>query len=151
IYKDLVITGSEVQEFPALGPRGDVRAFDVHTGRLVWRFHTVPRPGEAGNDTWSGDSWKDRSGANGWSVMSGGPGGGMSLLPIGSPSYDFYGADRKGQGLYGNSLVALDAATGKLLWYYQMVHHDVWDYDVSAPPNLMTVHRDGNDIPAVAQ
>jgi quinoprotein glucose dehydrogenase len=76
---------------------------------------------------------------------------GIIFLPIGSPSYDFYGADRKGQDLFGNSLVALDAATGKLLWYYQMVHHDIWDYDVAAPPNLITVHREGKDIPAVAQ
>ncbi|MGO8817389.1 MAG: PQQ-binding-like beta-propeller repeat protein [Terriglobia bacterium] len=151
IYKDLVITGSEVQEFPSKGPSGDVRAFDVHTGKLVWTFHTVPRPGEVGHDTWEGDSWKDRSGTNVWSIMSVDPERGMVFLPLGSPSYDFYGADRKGLGLFGNSLVALDANTGKLIWYYQMVHHDIWDYDVCSPPNLMTVRRDGEDIPAVAQ
>jgi quinoprotein glucose dehydrogenase len=151
IYKDLVITGSEVQEFPSRGPSGDVRAFDVRTGKLVWRFHTVPRPGETGHDTWEGDSWQDRSGANVWSIMSVDAERGMLFLPLGSPSYDFYGADRKGQGLFGNSLVALQADTGKLIWYYQMVHHDIWDYDVCSPPNLLTVRRGGKDIPAVAQ
>ena len=151
IYKDLVITGSEIQEFPSKGPSGDVRAFDVHTGKLVWRFHTVPRPGEVGHDTWEGDSWEDRSGTNVWSIMSVDAQRGLIFLPIGSPSYDFYGADRKGQGLFGNSLVALDASTGKLIWYYQIVHHDIWDYDVCSPPNLITVRREGKDIPAVAQ
>ncbi|MDR3677685.1 MAG: PQQ-binding-like beta-propeller repeat protein, partial [Acidobacteriota bacterium] len=151
VYKDLVITGSEVQEIPSKGPSGDVRAFDVRTGKLVWRFHTVPGLGEVGHDTWEGDSWKDRSGTNVWSVMSVDAERGMIFLPLGSPSYDFYGADRKGQGLFGNSLVALDANTGKLIWYYQLVHHDIWDYDLCAPPNLMTVHRDGKDIPAVAE
>ncbi|HEV2383251.1 MAG TPA: PQQ-binding-like beta-propeller repeat protein [Terriglobia bacterium] len=151
IYRDLVITGSEVQEFPSKGPSGDVRAFDVRSGRLVWRFHTVPRPGEVGHDTWEANSWEDRSGTNVWSAMSVDAERGMIFLPIGSPSYDFYGADRRGKGLFGNSLVALDAATGKLLWYYQMVHHDIWDYDVSAPPNLISVRREGKDIPAVAQ
>ena len=151
IYRNLVITGSEVQEFPSKGPSGDVRAFDVRTGKLVWRFHTVPRPGEVGHETWEGDSWENRSGTNVWTIMSVDQERGMIFLPIGSPSYDFYGADRKGQGLFGNSLVALDASTGKLLWYYQMVHHDIWDYDVSAPPNLITVRREGKDIPAVAQ
>ena len=146
-----MITGSEVQEMPSKGPSGDVRAFDVRTGRLVWRFHTVPRPGEVGHETWEGDSWEDRSGTNVWTVMSVDTKRGMIFLPVGSPSYDFYGADRKGQGLFGNSLVALDAATGGLLWYYQMVHHDIWDYDVCAPPNLITVHRKGKEIPAVAQ
>lgn len=151
IYKDLVITGSEVQEYPSKGPSGDVRAFDVRTGKLAWTFHTVPRPDEVGHETWPGDSWRDRSGTNVWSIMAVDQDRGMIFLPIGSPSYDFYGADRRGQGLFGNSLVALDAATGKLRWYYQMVHHDIWDYDVSGPPNLMTLRRNGKDIPAVAQ
>src|SRR2546425_9537879 len=119
-----------------------VRAFDVRTGKPVWRFHTVPRPGELGHNTWEGDSWEDRSGTNVWSIMTVDDERGMIFLPIGSPSYDFYGADRKGQGLFGNSLVALNAATGELLWYYQMVHHDIWDYDVSAPANLITVQRE---------
>ena len=151
IYKNLVITGSQVQEFPSKGASGAVRAFDVQTGKLAWRFNTVPQPGETGHDTWERDSWKDRSGTNVWSIMSVDVERGIVFLPIGSPSYDFYGADRKGQGLFGNSLVALDTATGKLLWYFQMVHHDIWDYDVVSPPALITVRRDGRDIPAVAQ
>ena len=151
IYKDLVITGSGLQEFPSKGPSGAVRAFDVRTGKLVWRFDTVPGPGQIGHETWESDGWVDRSGTNVWTIMSVDVKRGMIFLPIGSPSYDFYGADRKGQGLFGNSLVALDAATGKLLWYYQMVHHDIWDYDVSSPPNLVTVRRKGREVPAVVQ
>jgi membrane-bound PQQ-dependent dehydrogenase (glucose/quinate/shikimate family) len=151
VYKDLVITGSAVPERPSKGPSGDVRAFDARSGKLVWRFHTVPRPGETGHQTWEGDSWEDRTGVNVWSIMSVDVGRGMVFLPFGSPAYDFYGGDRKGQNLFGNSLVALDAATGKLLWYYQMVHHDIWDYDLPAQPNLVTVRPDGREVPAVAQ
>ena len=151
IYQDLVITGAGLQEFPAKGPSGVVRAFDVRTGKLVWSFDPVPGPAQVGHDTWEGDSWKDRSGTNVWSIMTVDVERGMIFLPLGSPSYDFYGADRKGQNLFGNSLVALNAATGKLLWFYQMVHHDLWDYDLPAPPNLVTVRRDGREIPAVAQ
>src|SRR4029077_8572546 len=98
---------------------------------------------ETGHETWQGDDWKNRTGANVWSVMSVDAERGLIFLPIGSPSYDFYGADRKGQNLFGNSLVALDAATGKLIWYYQMVHHEVWDYDLPAHPVLITVERAG--------
>jgi len=151
IYRDLVITGAGLQEFPSKGPSGAVRAFDVRTGKLVWRFDTVPAPAQAGHDTWEGDSWKDRSGTNAWSVMTVDVERGLLFLPLGSPSYDFYGADRKGQDLFGNSLVALNAANGKLLWYYQMVHHDLWDYDLPAPPSLVTLHRAGHQTPAVAQ
>jgi outer membrane protein assembly factor BamB len=111
----------------------------------------VPGPGQVGHDTWGGDEWKDRSGTNVWGIMTVDVERGMVFLPFGCPSYDFYGADRKGKGLFGNSLVALNAATGKLLWYYQMVHHDIWDYDLSAPPALVVVRRQGRDIPAVAQ
>ena len=151
IYKDLVITGAAVPEAPSRGPSGLIRAFDVSTGKLVWRFHPVPPPGEFGNDTWAGDSWKDRTGVNVWSVMSVDSERGMVFLPVGSPAYDFYGGDRKGDNLFGNSLVALDAATGKRLWHYQLVHHDVWDYDLPAQPNLVTVRQNGRAIPAVAQ
>ncbi|MBI1876518.1 MAG: pyrroloquinoline quinone-dependent dehydrogenase [Acidobacteria bacterium] len=151
IYKDLVIVGSQVPEASPRGPSGDVRAFDVRTGRLVWQFHTVPRPGEVGHDTWAGDSWRERSGTNVWSMMSVDVDRGLVFLPIGSPSSDFYGGDRPGQNLFGNSLVALNAATGKRLWHYQMVHHDIWDYDLPAQPVLSTVRRDGREIPAVTQ
>ena len=151
VYKDLVITGAGLQEFPSKGPSGAVRAFDVRTGGLIWKFHSVPRPGEIGHDTWEGDDWKDRSGTNVWGIMTVDMERGMVFLPFGCPSYDFYGADRKGKGLFGNSLVALDAATGKLLWYYQMVHHDIWDYDLQAPPALVVVRREGHDVPAVAE
>jgi membrane-bound PQQ-dependent dehydrogenase (glucose/quinate/shikimate family) len=151
IYRDLVITGAEVPERPGRGPSGDVRGWDVRSGHLVWQFHTIPQPGEPGHQTWEGDSWKDRTGVNVWSIMTVDAERGIVFLPIGSPAYDFYGGDRKGQNLYGNCLVALDARSGKLLWYYQFVHHDLWDYDPPAPPALITVRRAGRDIPAVVQ
>ncbi|HSE21024.1 MAG TPA: pyrroloquinoline quinone-dependent dehydrogenase [Pyrinomonadaceae bacterium] len=151
IFKDLVIVGWGLPEFPAKGPSGDVRAYDVRSGKLVWTFHTVPHPGEPGSETWSTDSWKDRMGANVWSTMSVDEERGLVFLPVGSPAYDFYGGDRKGKNLYGNSLVALSAATGKLVWYFQMVHHDLWDYDLPAQPSLITLKRNGRSIPAVVQ
>jgi membrane-bound PQQ-dependent dehydrogenase (glucose/quinate/shikimate family) len=151
IYKDIVITGWGLPEAPGKGPSGDVRAFDVRTGKPVWTFHTVPRPGEAGHETWEGNSWQDRMGANVWSTMSVDDERGLVFLPVASPAYDFYGADRKGKNLYGNSLVALDAATGKVRWHFQMVHHDIWDYDLPAQPVLLTVRHGGKQIPAVAQ
>ena len=151
IYQDLVITGAAVPEYPSKGPSGQVRAFDVRSGKLAWTFHTIPRPGEVGHETWEGDAWKERTGANVWSIMSLDLERGLVFLPIGSASYDFYGADRKGLDLFSNSLVALDAASGKLVWYYQMVHHDIWDYDMPAQPVLITVRRDTRDIPAIAQ
>jgi quinoprotein glucose dehydrogenase len=150
IYNDLIITGSEVQEFPSKGNSGAVRAFNVHTGKLAWTFNTIPRPGEFGHNTWQGDSWKDRSGVNAWPPISVDVKNGLVFLPVCSPSYDFYGADRKGNTLFANSLVALKADTGKLVWHYQMVHHDIWDMDVGSQPSLVTVHRDGKEIPAVA-
>lgn len=151
IYKDLVICGALTSDGEPQGPSGDVRAFDARTGRLVWRFHVVPRPGESGHDTWEGDSWKDRGGANAWSLLSVDEQRGIVYLPLTSPSYDFYGGDRKGANLFGDSLVALEAATGRRLWHFQTVHHNLWDYDLPAQPNLVTVRRDGLDIPAVAQ
>jgi quinoprotein glucose dehydrogenase len=151
IFKDLVITGSLVPEYPSRGPSGQVRAFDVRTGKLVWTFHTIPRPGEKGHETWDGEQWKDRTGANVWSTISVDSERGLLFLPIGSASYDFYGADRKGADLYANSLVALHGATGKVAWHYQIVHHDIWDYDMPAQPVLINVKREGKTIPAVAQ
>jgi membrane-bound PQQ-dependent dehydrogenase (glucose/quinate/shikimate family) len=151
ISGDVVITGAQLQESPGMGPRGDVRAFDVRSGRLLWQFHTVPQPGEPGHETWEAESWKDRSGVNVWSIMTVDQERGLVFLPIGSPAYDFYGGDRKGQNLYGNSLVALDLRTGKVRWQYQFVHHDIWDYDPPAPPALITVRAGGKAIPAVVQ
>src|SRR5213592_4460983 len=151
VYHDLVITGAAVPEYPSKGPSGDVRAFDVRSGKLVWTFHTIPRQGEMGHESWEEDAWKERTGVNVWSMMSVDTKRGLIFLPIGSASYDFYGADRKGLDLFSNCLVALDAATGRLIWYYQMVHHDIWDYDMPAQPALITVRRNGRDVPAVAQ
>jgi membrane-bound PQQ-dependent dehydrogenase (glucose/quinate/shikimate family) len=151
VYKDLVIMGAAVPEYPAKGPSGAVRAFDVHSGKLVWTFHTIPEPGELGHETWEGEAWKGRTGANVWSIMSVDAERGLVFLPIGSASYDFYGGDRQGQNLFANSLVALNAATGKLVWYFQIVHHDLWDYDLPAQPTLITVRQNGEVIPAVAQ
>ena len=150
IYKDLAITGGQVQESPGAGASGDTRAWDVHTGKQVWRFHSVPHAGEVGNDTWPSESWKNRSGTNVWGLMSVDVERGLLFLPYGSPSYDFYGADRKGENLFGNSLVALNADNGKLAWYFQAVHHDTWDYDLESAPVLMDVVQRGDKIPAVA-
>jgi quinate dehydrogenase (quinone) len=149
IYKDLIIMGSEVQEYPSKGPSGAVRAFDARTGKLAWTFHTVPQPGQLGHSTWQGDGWKDRSGTNAWGPISVDVEYGLAFLPVSSPSYDFYGADRKGQSLFGDSLVAVNAETGKLVWYYQIVHHDLWDTDLPAQPMLVTLRRGGREIPAV--
>ena len=149
VYRDLVIAGALVPEGVSRGPSGDVRAFDVRTGAQVWRFHTVPRDGEPGNETWEPASWRDRTGANVWSNMTVDVERGLVFLPTGSASSDFYGGDRKGANLYANSLVALDAATGRLRWHRQLVHHDIWDYDLPAPPALVTIRRAGREIPAV--
>jgi len=151
IWHDLVITGALVPETASRGPSGDIRAFDVRTGAQVWRFHTVPHEGEAGNETWEPGSWRDRTGANVWSIMSVDVERGLVFLPLGSAASDFYGGDRKGANLYANSIVALDAATGKLRWHRQLVHHDIWDYDLAPPPALVTIRRDGREIPAVVQ
>jgi quinoprotein glucose dehydrogenase len=151
IYRDLVIVGPSTQENGSKGPSGDPRAFDMHTGKLVWRFHTVPQPGEPGNDTWGPDGWKNRSGPSLWGPMTLDVERGMVFLPVGNPADSFYGADRKGTNLYSNSVVALDAATGKLRWHYQLIHHDIFDYDVDAPPALVEVNRNGTKTPAVAE
>jgi quinoprotein glucose dehydrogenase len=151
VYKNLVICGALTADGDPQDPSGDVRAFDVHSGKQVWVFHTVARKGEYGNDTWEGDSWKDRGAVNAWSLLGVDVARGILYLPLTSPSTDFFGGDRKGAGLFGDSLVALDAATGKRLWHFQTVHHDLWDYDLPAQPNLVTVRREGKDIPAVAQ
>ncbi|MGH9627359.1 MAG: pyrroloquinoline quinone-dependent dehydrogenase, partial [Bryobacteraceae bacterium] len=151
IYKNLVISGAMVSDGEPQGPSGDVRAFDARTGALVWRFHVIPQAGEPGNETWHGDSWKERGGANPWSILSVDAARGIVYLPLTSPSTDFYGGDRKGANLYGDSLVALDASTGEHLWHFQTVHHNLWDYDLPAQPVLVTVDRDGKPVEGVAQ
>ena len=151
IFKNVVITGgNNGEQSPSLGLYGDIRGWDAKTGRLLWQFHTVPRAGEPGVETWEGDSWKNRSGTNMWSFFSIDAERGIVYAPLGSPTADYYGGDRKGKNLYGNSVVALDAGTGKLLWYQQLVHHDLWDFDLPAAPVLIDVKRDGKTIPAVA-
>jgi glucose dehydrogenase len=148
LYKNLIITGSQVQESPK-GLSGDVRAWDVHTGKMVWQFHSVPRIGEIGHDTWPTDGWQNHSGNNVWGLTSVDVKRGIVFLPFASPSYDFYGGDRKGGDLFGDSIVALNAATGKLIWYFQTVHHDITDYDLESAPVLVDVKHDDKKIPAV--
>ena len=151
IYKRLIILGPSTQEGPSKGPSGDPRAFDAQTGKLVWRFHAVPRPGERGNETWGPDGWKDRAGPSAWGAMTIDAERGLVFMPLGNPADSFYGADRKGMNLYANSVVALDAATGNLRWYFQIVHHDLFDFDVAAPPSLIEATENGKRVPAVVE
>jgi quinoprotein glucose dehydrogenase len=151
IYKDLVICGSLAADGEPRGPSGDVRAFDARTGKEVWRFHVIPHKGEFGNETWEGDSWQDRGGANAWSILSVDTVRGIVFLPLTSASTDYYGGDRPGANLFADSVVALEAATGKRLWHFQTIHHDLWDMDLPAQPSLVTVRRDGKPVDAVAQ
>jgi len=150
IYKDLVITGARINEGLALGFSADTRAWDASTGKLVWEFHDVPQPGEVGNDTWGDNSWKQRSGSGVWGFMSVDPKLGLVYLPVSNPGYNFYGADRPGANLFSNSIVALNVNTGKLVWYYQMIHHGIWDYDTDSAPVLFDVKHGGTTIPALA-
>jgi glucose dehydrogenase len=150
IYKDLIITGSSLPEdLPC--PPGDIRAYDVRTGKMRWSFHTIPRPGEPGYNTWPKQAWKYIGGANNWAGMSVDVKRGLVFVPTGSAAFDFYGADRIGDDLYANCLLALDANTGKLVWYFQAVKHDLWDRDFPAAPALVTVEHDGQRVDAVAQ
>ena len=151
IHGDVIVTGSRTQEQPATGPSGAIRGWNVRTGELAWTFNTIPHPGEAHHEEWAGDSWRDRAGANAWGLMTLDPETGTVFAPLGSATYDYYGGDRPGANLYANSVVALDAPTGAVKWHYQVVHHDVWDYDLNAAPVLIDVRRDGETIPAVAQ
>ena len=151
IFENIVIVGFSVGEGPAPSAPGDVRAFDVHTGKQLWQFHTVPRPGEFGHESWSGDSWRDRGGANPWSGVTVDVRRGMAFIATGSAAFDFYGGDRHGDNLFANCTIALDARTGRRLWHYQIVKHDTWDYDNPYPPILVTVTQNGKKIDAVAQ
>jgi len=150
IYKDMIIVGFRLPEtHPAL--RGDIRAFDVHTGKLRWAFHTIPHPGEPGYETWPPDAWKTAGSANNWTGMTLDARRGILYAPTGSAVDDFYGADRLGNDLYADTLLALDANTGQRLWHFQGVHHDIWDRDFPSPPSLVTVRSNGKQVDAVAQ
>jgi quinoprotein glucose dehydrogenase len=150
VFGDLIIVGFRTSETRPAAP-GTIRAYDVRTGQLRWSFNTIPRPGEAGHESWPEDAWKNAGGANAWAGMALDARRGIVYVPTGSAVDDFYGADRKGDNLYANTLLALDARTGKRLWHFQAVHHDIWDRDLSSPPALVTVTRNGRRIDAVVQ
>lgn len=148
VYKNLLILGSRVNEEPPAAP-GHIRAYDVLTGKLAWRFHSIPQPGEFGHETWEDPrAWEYTGGANAWSGLSLDEKRGIVFIPTGSASYDFYGGKRKGSNLFANTLLALDAATGRRIWHYQVIHHDVWDKDLSSPPVLVTLQHNGNNVDA---
>ena len=151
VYKHLIITGAHVQEAPSAGPPGDIHAWDMHSGKLVWTFHTIPREGEPNYDAWTPEQALERSGTNAWGFLTVDEERGMVFAGIGCPTRDFDGGDRKGSNLYGSSVVGLDAMTGKLKWYFQTTHHDNWDYDVSAPPMLIDITQHGKKVPALVQ
>jgi quinoprotein glucose dehydrogenase len=151
IYKNLAILSPTTGEQGRYGIAGDPRAFDLQTGKEVWRFHTVPQPGEAEFPSWGVDGWQDRRGPGAWVPMTVDVANGLVFVPLGNATDQNYGGNRPGKNLYATSLIALDANTGKLKWYYQTTHHDIYDWDVNAPPTLIEVTKDGKKIPAVAQ
>jgi quinoprotein glucose dehydrogenase len=150
IYKDLIILGSSVPEAHPSTP-GDIRAYNVRNGKLAWTFHTIPRPGEFGHDTWPAEAWKHSGGANNWAGLVVDQARGLVLIPTGSAAFDFYGADRHGDNLFANSIICLNAANGERKWHYQTIRHDVWDLDFPCAPLLVTVKHKGKLIDAVAQ
>ncbi|MEH6593068.1 MAG: PQQ-binding-like beta-propeller repeat protein, partial [Halioglobus sp.] len=150
VYQDLLIIGSRVSEFKGASP-GHIRAFDIRSGELRWVFHTIPQAGEFGADSWPPEALATAGGVNSWAGIAVDPERGIAFVPTGSASFDFYGGDRHGDNLFANSLVALNAATGERIWHYQFIRHDVWDRDLPSPPNLITLRRNGEEIPAVAQ
>ena len=151
IFKDLIIMGSATGEGPGPTAPGHIRAFDVRTGERRWIFHTIPHPGERGHETWPAEAWRTIGGANCWGGLSIDAERGWVFFGTGSPAYDHYGGNRIGANLFGNCVMALDAMTGEYKWHFQTVHHDLWDYDVPCPPNLLTVHHGGRAIDAAAQ
>ena len=153
VYNGVVIVGNGVGDrlMYRHDPPGDVRGFDARTGKQLWSFHTIPQAGEPGNETWGNNSWQFTGHTNVWAPMTLDAARGLVYLPVSTPSNDFFGGNRPGNNLYGETLVCLDAMTGKRKWHYQIVHHGLWDYDLSSPPNLVTIHVDGKAIDAVAQ
>jgi quinoprotein glucose dehydrogenase len=149
VFENLLILGSMTNQEYGSAP-GDIRAFDVRTGALVWTFHTVPRPGEFGYDTWPPDAWKTVGGANNWGEQSIDERRGIVYVPTGSAKFNFYGGNRLGANLFGDCLIALDARTGKRLWHFQTVHHDIWDLDNNSAPQLTTIRHNGRTIDVVA-
>ncbi|MBO9518552.1 MAG: PQQ-binding-like beta-propeller repeat protein [Porphyrobacter sp.] len=150
IYKNVMVIGASTAEMPR-GPSGNSRAYDARTGKKLWEFNTVPQPGEVGHDSWLDDGWKERSGTNMWIwYTTADPDTDTIYMTIGSPSPNYYGGDRPGNNLFGNSLVAVDAQTGKYKWHFQTIHHDLWDWDLPAPPVMVDVTKDGKRIPALA-
>ncbi|RPG28742.1 MAG: pyrroloquinoline quinone-dependent dehydrogenase [Muricauda sp. TMED12] len=150
VFKNILIQGTRVGEGPGSSP-GHIRAYDVLTGEILWTFHTIPQPGEFGYDTWPAEAYKKVGGANSWPGMALDNEQGIVYIPTGSAAFDWYGGDREGSNLFANSLLALNANTGERIWHFQMVHHDIWDRDLPAPPNLVDIVRNGQTIPAVAQ
>ena len=151
LFENLIILGVSLSDGAPTKTAGDLRAFDVRTGREAWRFRTVPHPGEPGHETWAPGSWKDRGAANAWSGVTIDSKHGSVFASTGSAAYDFYGGDRAGANLFANSVLCLDARTGKRLWHFQTVHHDLWDYDLPAPPTLVSVTHGGRRVEAIAQ
>jgi len=153
IVRDVIVVGSSIMDWWAKrpSPPGDVRGFDINTGRLLWTFHTVAQGEEPGSETWENGSWKEAGNANVWAPMSADEELGYVYLPVSTPTNDYYGGHRLGDGLYGESLVCLDVTTGKKVWHYQLVHHGLWDYDPPAAPNLIDITVAGKSIKAVAQ
>jgi quinoprotein glucose dehydrogenase len=150
IYQDMIIVGSSMGETYTDMP-GNIRAYDINTGKLKWIFNTIPRPGEFGYDTWPAENYKLAAGCNAWSGLSIDRKRGMLFAATGAPGFDFHGGNRKGANLFANSVIALDAATGKYKWHFQVSHHDLWDYDLPSPPILVTIKKDGKPVDAVVQ
>jgi quinoprotein glucose dehydrogenase len=150
IFEDLIIVGSAMGDDAYEAAPGDIRAYDVRSGAPVWTFHTVPHPGEVGYETWPPEAWKTVGAANAWTNMAVDEARGIVYVPTGAPSYHFHGANRQGDNLFANSLIALDARTGERLWHFQAIHHDLWDWDIAMGPKLLTVEREGRRIDAVA-
>jgi len=151
IFKDLLILGTLVPDGNLAAPPGDVRAFDVRTGKIRWIFHTIPHPGEYGYETWPTEAYTYTGGANAWTGIAVDHQRGMVFIPTGSAAFDFWGGNRKGENLFSNALIALNAETGERIWHFQMVKHDLWDRDLPSPPNLVTLMHNGQLVDAVAQ